>query len=139
MDFKSGDPIMDAPDFYFSGYIDNLAGNRYDQKGYADNDETISSAVYRCTGKGREGMHYDYRPQGVCARMIHYDLDEEKRVHNVSFDGGCDGNLKAISKLVEGQKAEELIRILEGNRCGFKPTSCADQFSKGLRQAIGEA
>ena len=84
-------------------------------------------------------MHYDYRPQGVCARMIHYDLDEEKRVHNVSFDGGCDGNLKAISKLVEGQKAEELIRILEGNRCGFKPTSCAEQFSKGLRQAIGEA
>ena len=62
-----------------------------------------------------------------------------KAVHNVSFDGGCDGNLKAISKLVEGQKAEELIRILEGNRCGFKPTSCADQFSKGLRQAIGEA
>lgn len=82
-------------------------------------------------------MHYDYRPQGVCSRMIHFDLDEEGYVHNVSFEGGCDGNLKAISKLVEGQRAENLIQILEGNTCGFKMTSCADQFSKGLRSALG--
>ncbi len=81
-------------------------------------------------------MHYDYKPKGVCARMIHFDLDENQRVHNVSFEGGCNGNLKAISKLVEGQEAKNLISILDGNLCGFKNTSCADQFSKALQQAI---
>ena len=81
-------------------------------------------------------MHYDYKPTGVCAWMIHFDLDEEKRVHDVSFDGGCNGNLKAISKLVEGQKAEDLINLLDGNTCGMKTTSCADQFAKALRQAL---
>ena len=68
--------------------------------------------------------------------MIHFDLDENQRVHNVSFEGGCNGNLKAISKLVEGQEAKDLISILDGNLCGFKNTSCADQFSKALQQAI---
>ena len=81
--------------------------------------------------------HYDYKPNGVCARMIHFDLDEAARVHNVSFEGGCDGNAKGFSKLVEGQKAEDLIRLLEGTLCGFKKTSCPDQFTKGLRKAIG--
>lgn len=80
-------------------------------------------------------MHYDYKPQGVCARMIHFDLDEQGNVHNVSFDGGCNGNLKAISKLVEGQSAESVACILEGNTCGFKKTSCADQFSRALQSA----
>ena len=88
-------------------------------------------------GKDVNGMHYDYKPQGVCPMMLHFDLDEMTCVHNLSFDGGCDGNLKAIAKLVEGQKAEELIRILDGNTCGRKQTSCADQFSKALQQAIG--
>lgn len=77
-------------------------------------------------------MHYDYRPSGVCARMIHFDLDEQGTIHNVSFDGGCNGNLKAISKLVEGHKADEIAGLLKGNTCGFKKTSCADQFSKAL-------
>ena len=81
-------------------------------------------------------MHYDYKPNGVCARMIHFDLDDDRHVHNVRFDGGCNGNLKAISKLVEGQKAEDLIGILDGNLCGFKNTSCADQFAKALQQAV---
>ena len=81
-------------------------------------------------------MHYDYKPQGVCARMIHFDLDDQKCIHNVSFESGCNGNLKAISKLVEGKKADEIADILEGNTCGFRGTSCADQFSKALKQAI---
>ena len=68
--------------------------------------------------------------------MIHFDMDQERCVHNVSFDGGCDGNLKAISKLVEGRKAEDLIRTFDGNLCGIKKTSCADQFAKALRQAL---
>ena len=81
-------------------------------------------------------MHYDYKPQGVCARMIHFDLDDQGCIHNVSFESGCNGNLKAISKLVEGKKAGEIDDILEGNTCGFRGTSCADQFSKALKQAI---
>ncbi len=80
-------------------------------------------------------MHYDYKPAGVCSRMIHFDLDEQGNIHNVSFDGGCSGNLKAISKLVEGHQKEEIIHILEGNTCGFKRTSCADQFAKALQSA----
>ncbi len=80
-------------------------------------------------------MHYDYKPKGVCARMIHFDLDEQGNIHNVSFDGGCNGNLKAISKLVEGHKADEIMHVLEGNTCGFKKTSCADQFAKALLSA----
>jgi uncharacterized protein (TIGR03905 family) len=81
-------------------------------------------------------MQYDYKPRGVCCRMIHFDLDDEKHVHHVHFDGGCDGNLKAISKLVEGNKAADLIRMLDGNLCGVRQTSCADQFAKALRQAL---
>ena len=69
--------------------------------------------------------------------MLHFDLDEKACVHNLRFDGGCDGNLRMIAKLVEGQQAEELIRIMEGHTCGHKMTSCADQFSKALQQAIG--
>ncbi len=80
-------------------------------------------------------MHYDYKPKGVCARMIHFDLDEQGNIHNVSFDGGCNGNLKAISRLVEGHKADEIVEVLEGNTCGFKKTSCADQFAKALLSA----
>ena len=81
-------------------------------------------------------MHYDYKPAGICATMIHFDLDEEKRVHDVRFEHGCNGNLKAVSKLSEGKKAEELIQVLEGITCGVKPTSCADQFSTALKKAL---
>ncbi len=81
--------------------------------------------------------HIDYDPKGVCSWCIHFDIDDEKRIHNVSFDGGCKGNLKAISKLVEGKDAGSIADILEGNTCGPRPTSCADQFSKALRQALG--
>ena len=81
-------------------------------------------------------MHYDYKPQGICPWMIHFDVDDEKCVHNIKYDGGCDGNLKMISKMAEGQKAEDLIRVMEGNLCKTKGTSCADQLAKALKQAI---
>lgn len=79
---------------------------------------------------------YDFKTQGVCARSIHFELDDENKVHNVYFQGGCDGNLKAIAKLVDGKEAKEVADILEGNTCGMKRTSCADQFSKAIREAI---
>ena len=78
----------------------------------------------------------NYQTKGTCARAIHFDIDDEKRIHNLSFDGGCNGNLKAIGKLCEGQKAEDVASILAGNTCGFKPTSCADQLSRAIRENI---
>ena len=80
-------------------------------------------------------MKYSYRPQGVCSRLINFDVTDGK-VSDVSFVGGCDGNLKAIGKLVEGHDAEEVINILKGNTCGYKPTSCADQLAIALKQAM---
>ncbi len=79
-------------------------------------------------------MRYDYIPRGVCARKISFDL-ENGIVSNVEFQGGCSGNLKAIAKLVEGKKADEISEILSGNTCGMKNTSCADQLAKALKTA----
>lgn len=80
-------------------------------------------------------MKYKFKTRGVCASYINFELNDGI-VSNVSFQGGCNGNLKAISKLVEGQNAENIIDILKGNTCGFKSTSCADQFAIALRTAI---
>lgn len=77
---------------------------------------------------------YSYTPHGVCARRIDVDLDGDTIKH-VEFTGGCNGNLKAISKLVAGQKVDDVVGILEGNTCGPRPTSCADQLTRALREA----
>lgn len=82
-------------------------------------------------------MEYKYRTRGTCASEITFEL-EDGVVKNVAFRGGCNGNLKAISKLVEGKNAEEIAALLEGNTCGFKNTSCADQLSIALRKALAE-
>ncbi|MBE6663902.1 MAG: TIGR03905 family TSCPD domain-containing protein [Ruminococcaceae bacterium] len=80
-------------------------------------------------------MKYKFKTRGVCASYINFELNDGI-VSNVSFQGGCNGNLKAIARLVEGQNAENVIEILKGNICGFKSTSCADQFAIALRTAI---
>ncbi len=82
--------------------------------------------------------HIEYTPTGVCTRLISFDIDENNKIHNVGFLGGCSGNLRAISKLIEGKDAKEIYNILNGNTCGPRPTSCADQLSKALIQAIEE-
>ena len=79
---------------------------------------------------------YSFTPTGVCARRIDFALDEEGRLHNVKFTGGCPGNLLAIGKLVEGTKAEEIANLLRGNDCGGRGTSCADQLSLALEEAL---
>ena len=81
-------------------------------------------------------MEYKYKTSGTCSTLINFSLDEKNKVHNVSFVGGCNGNLKAISKLIEGMDASKVIEILEGNTCGFKKTSCADQLAKALKERI---
>ncbi len=82
-------------------------------------------------------MEYKFRTRGVCASEIAFDI-EDGIVKNVVFKGGCNGNLKAIAKLVEGKNALEIADLLEGNTCGFKNTSCADQLSIALRKAMAE-
>ena len=79
-------------------------------------------------------MDYKYRPSGVCSKEISFSL-EDGIIKNVSFLGGCNGNLKGISALVEGMDADEAIEKLQGIRCGMKKTSCPDQFAKALALA----
>ncbi len=75
---------------------------------------------------------YQYNTQGVCARSIYFEVDEGK-VRNVSFLGGCNGNLKGIGALVEGMDIDEIITRLEGITCGSKKTSCPDQLARALK------
>ena len=75
--------------------------------------------------------HVTFSPKGVCAMQIDSDVEDGK-LHNVQFIGGCNGNLKAIGRLVEGKDAREVADILRGNTCGMKGTSCADQFAKAI-------
>lgn len=80
---------------------------------------------------------YTYQPKGVCARQIHFSIEDGK-LHQVHFDGGCPGNLSAIGKLLEGRDAKEASALLRGNLCGTKSTSCADQLAQAIEQAIAE-
>lgn len=75
-------------------------------------------------------MKYSYTTHGTCSRRIDFDIDDDNTVHNVRFTGGCNGNLAGISSIVEGMDAEEVIDRLDGIRCGFKQTSCPDQFAE---------
>lgn len=77
---------------------------------------------------------YSYTPQGVCSRRIDVELDGDI-IKSVQFTGGCDGNLKAIGKLVAGQPVDRVIELLEGNTCGRRPTSCGDQLTRALKAA----
>ncbi|MBR4325464.1 MAG: TIGR03905 family TSCPD domain-containing protein [Bacteroidales bacterium] len=77
-------------------------------------------------------MQYTYKTSGTCAEMITFDKDADGVITNVVFYGGCNGNLKAVSKLVNGMTADQIARILGGNTCGYKPTSCADQLAKAV-------
>lgn len=78
---------------------------------------------------------FEYAPQGVCSRKINFDIIDGK-LHNVRFTGGCPGNLIAISKLVEGKDAKEVASLLEGNQCGMRGTSCADQLAKAIKSFL---
>ena len=83
-------------------------------------------------------MRYEVRPQNVCARMITFDLEGDVD-KNVAFTGGCNGNLKAVSKLVDGMTVEQIEGYLKGNTCGFRNTSCADQLAQAVRKCYEES
>ena len=82
-------------------------------------------------------MTHSYRPRGVCSSRIEFDLEDGK-LYNIRFRGGCDGNLKAIGKLVEGMDADQVIALLRGNTCGGNFTSCADQLTRAIEAAKAE-
>ena len=83
-------------------------------------------------------MRYNYPTEMTCSQLISFDL-EDNVVSNIEFLGGCNGNLKAISKLVNGWTVEKIEEYLKGNLCGSRPTSCADQLARAVRKAYDES
>ena len=83
-------------------------------------------------------MTYTYTPKGVCSRKIQVGL-ENGVIVQVRFSGGCSGNTQGVAALVEGMEAKEAVRRLKGIRCGLKPTSCPDQLSLALEEALLQA
>ena len=82
-------------------------------------------------------MEHTYKTKGTCSSTINFEI-RDGRVYNVKFTGGCNGNLKAISALVEGLTVEEVESRVKGIRCGFKNTSCSDQLATALREAVNK-
>lgn len=78
--------------------------------------------------------HFDYKPHGVCPMRISFDLEGDK-VHNVAFAGGCNGNLQAISRVVEGMSVEQVEGFFHGISCNGRGTSCSDQLATAVRAA----
>lgn len=78
-------------------------------------------------------MTYTYTPTGVCSRQIQIEIIGDTVV-KIKFIGGCAGNTQGIAHLAEGMKIDDIIKRLEGIRCGFKPTSCPDQLAKALKE-----
>ena len=83
-------------------------------------------------------MHYTFTPKMVCSMQIDFDLDGDV-VSNISFIGGCNGNLKAISKILDGWTVDQIESKIRGNTCGRRPTSCADQLAIAVRKAYTES
>jgi len=79
-------------------------------------------------------MH-EYITKGICAKKIRFDL-REGRVYQISFENGCEGNLKALAILAEGMLATDLVQKLKGNTCLDKPTSCADQLALAVEKFL---
>lgn len=78
---------------------------------------------------------YSYEPKGICSRKINFQIEDNK-IKNISFVGGCDGNLKGLSSLLEGMEVETVIKKLKGIHCGRKETSCPDQLAKALEELV---
>ena len=82
-------------------------------------------------------MQFEYRTKGTCSQRIIFDV-EDNILKNVQFIGGCNGNLKGISSLVDGMNIDDVITKIEGIQCGFKSTSCPDQLAQALKKFKAE-
>ncbi|MBQ3541740.1 MAG: TIGR03905 family TSCPD domain-containing protein [Oscillospiraceae bacterium] len=89
-----------------------------------------------CVNKRKEeiSMQFEYKTKGTCSQYINFEIEDGK-LKNVQYIGGCNGNLKGISSLVEGMDIDEVIARLEGTTCGMKNTSCPDQLATALKEA----
>lgn len=76
-----------------------------------------------------------YKTTGTCSQAINFEL-EDGIVKNVQFIGGCNGNTQGVGALVEGMKAEDVIKRLKGIKCGMRQTSCPDQLARAIEQAM---
>ncbi len=95
-----------------------------------------------CQSKVQGGNMYelDFKPRRVCPRNIHVAVsDDGNTVERVEFNGGCNGNTKAVAKLVAGMSVDDVVALLAGNTCGLRGTSCADQMTIALREAQEQA
>ena len=81
-------------------------------------------------------MKFTYNTKGTCSQVIEFEIGDDGIITDVSFKGGCNGNLKAISKLVNGKNAKEIADTLRGNTCGSRSTSCADQLARAIDEAL---
>ena len=81
-------------------------------------------------------MTYTFHPRGVCAQAMRVEVDDQGMIQKLEVVGGCSGNLQGIASLVKGMPAREAIARLKGIRCGFKDTSCPDQFARNLEAAL---
>lgn len=83
-------------------------------------------------------MHYTYQTTNVCAKFIEFEINGNV-VTNIKFTGGCNGNLKAIAKLLDGKTVDEITAACKGNTCGSKFTSCTDQLALAVSLAYTKA
>lgn len=81
---------------------------------------------------------FRYPNHGTCSRETLITLNEDHTIESIQVMGGCNGNLKGISNLLQGMKAEDAIARMEGTTCGPRPTSCPDQIAQNLRRALAE-
>lgn len=81
-------------------------------------------------------MIYERKNQGTCSVLTRVDLAEDHTIRKVEVMGGCNGNLKGISQLLVGMKGEDAIQRMKGTTCGPRPTSCPDQISRALEEAL---
>lgn len=79
--------------------------------------------------------HYTYKTSGTCSKEIIFDV-EDGIIKSVKFVGGCPGNTIGVAMLCEGRKVEDVVKLLEGVKCGFKQTSCPDQLAKALKEVL---
>ena len=84
-----------------------------------------------------EKMRYTYKTNGVCSSKIEFDINDDV-ITNIAFTGGCNGNLKALSKVLDGWTVGQIVEKLKGNLCGFRSTSCADQLAQADQKASEE-
>lgn len=80
-----------------------------------------------------------YTCQGTCSKFIDVETDAEGRISHCQIIGGCPGNTQGVARLVIGKTPEEVKALLDGVRCGNKPTSCPDQLCRALEQLKKEA